>query len=122
VVPAQPALSPAIVLLNEFAQRIAGLAGLLLANQRGATIHPVSDSRKLGLAYDTGISDSPTWAVPRTVDRFARVPDARDGTDIIRFGARSRDVIRRQAARPGMRERRRGSNNSACLHSTHWFE
>src|SRR5271170_3950091 len=28
VVPAQPALSPAVVLLNEFAQRIAGFAGL----------------------------------------------------------------------------------------------
>ena len=28
MVPAQPALSPAIVLLNEFAQRIAGFAGL----------------------------------------------------------------------------------------------
>src|SRR5271166_4418819 len=48
---------------------------ILLRNHRGPTIHPVSDSRELGLACDTGISDSSTWAVPRAVDRLVRVPD-----------------------------------------------
>jgi hypothetical protein len=48
---------------------------ILLWNHRGSTIHPVSDSRELGLACDTGISDSSTWAVPRAVERLVRVPD-----------------------------------------------
>jgi hypothetical protein len=44
-------------------------------NHWSPTIHPVSDSPELGLACDTGISDSSTWAGPRAVDRLVRVPD-----------------------------------------------
>src|SRR5712672_3100920 len=36
---------------------------ILLWNHRGPTIHPVSDPRELGLACDTGKSDSSTWSV-----------------------------------------------------------
>jgi hypothetical protein len=48
---------------------------LLVFNDAGPTIHPVSDTRELGLACDTGISDSSTWAVQCAVDRLVRVPD-----------------------------------------------
>ena len=48
---------------------------ILLRNHRDPTIHPVSDPRELGLACDTGISDSSTWAIPSAADRLVRVPD-----------------------------------------------
>jgi hypothetical protein len=37
---------------------------MLIWNDRGLTFHPVSHGRKIGLACDTGKSDSATWPVP----------------------------------------------------------
>ena len=36
---------------------------MLIWNHRGPTFHPVSDPREIGLACDTGKSDSATWPV-----------------------------------------------------------